>query len=189
MIGLQEYGEAATRLEEMAEDSRESTVVRAGLLGQAGQAWLLEGKLERAYAAQTTALDLLPLIDQHRIAVLIDRAETLAAARNYWESIDDLNDVIAADPDNSDALAFRASAYRYVDAPELAMEDANRALKAAPDNASALLERGILYQMNNEKAAARQDWLKAIQLAPDSSAADAARANIEKLDVNVEAQP
>ncbi len=189
LIGLQEYGEAATRLEEMAEDSRESTVVRAGLLGQAGQAWLLEGKLERAYAAQTTALDLLPLIDQHRIAVLIDRAETLAAARNYWESIDDLNDVIAADPDNSDALAFRASAYRYVDAPELAMEDANRALKAAPDNASALLERGILYQMNNEKAAARQDWLKAIQLAPDSSAADAARANIEKLDVNVEAQP
>ncbi len=189
LIGLKEYGEAATRLEEMAEESRENTVVRAGILAQAGQAWLLEGELERAYATQTTALGLLPLIDRHRIALLIDRAETLAAAQNYWEALDDLNDAIAADPDNADALAFRASAYRYVEAPDVAMEDANRALRADPANVSALLERGILYQLKGDKNAARQDWLAAIQIAPDSAAADAARTNIEKLDVKVEATP
>ena len=189
LIGLNEFGEAATRLEEMAEDSTASTVVRAGLLAQAGQAWLLEGELERAYSAQTTALGLLPLIDRHRLEILVDRAETLAAAQNYWEALDDLNDVIAVDPDNADALAFRASAYRYVDAPNLALEDADRALKADPKNVGALLERGILNQLHNKKAAARRDWLQAIQLAPDSPAAAAARANIEALDVNVEKVP
>jgi len=189
LIGLNAFGEAATRLEEMAEDSNESTVVRAGLLAQAGQAWVLEGELERAYAAQTTALDLLPLIDRRRIGVLIDRASTLASVQNYWEALDDLNDVIAADPDNADALAFRASAYRYVNALELAMEDANRALRVDPDNAAALLERGNIHQTNGEKTAARQDWLTAIQLDPDSPAAVTARANIERLDVRVEESP
>ena len=189
LIGLSEFGEAATRLEKLAETSREGTIVRAGLLAQAGQAWLLEGELERAYAAQTTALGLLPLMDRRRIAILTDRAETLAAAQNYWEALDDLNDVIAADSENTDALAFRASAYRYVDALELAIEDANRALRADSENVSALLERGILHQLNNEKAAARQDWLRAIQLAPDSPAAATARANIERLDVKVEPFP
>ena len=189
LIGLNAFGEAATRLEEMAEDSNESTVVRAGLLTQAGQAWVLERELERAYAAQTTALDLLPLMDRRRIAALIDRAATLAAVQNYWEALDDLNDVIAADPDNADALAFRASAYRYLDTLELAMEDANRALRIDPENVAALLERGNIHQTNGEKAGARQDWIRAIQLAPESPAAETARANIEKLDVKVEALP
>lgn len=187
LIGLKEYVEAATRLEALVEESHENTVVRAGLLAQAGQAWLLADELERAYTVQTMALDLLPLIDVRRIEVLIDRAETLAASRNYWEVLDDLNDVIAADPDNTDALAFRASAYRYLEAPELALEDANRALKADPKNVGALLERGNIHQINSKKMAARQDWLMAIQLAPDSRAAAIARANIEKLDVKVEA--
>ncbi|MEQ9449483.1 MAG: hypothetical protein RLN70_11355, partial [Rhodospirillaceae bacterium] len=189
LIGLKEYGEAATRLEELAEGSRENTVVRAGMLAQAGRAWLMEGEVERAYAAQTTALDLLPVMDDQRRAVLVDRAEALAAAQNYWEALDDLNEVLASDPQNVDALAFRASAYRYVDSPELALEDANRALKVDPDNVSALLERGILHQLNGDEAAARQDWLRAIQLDPESPAAETARANIEKLDVNVDLDP
>ncbi len=189
LIGLEAYGEAATRLEKMAEESRESTVVRAGLLAQAGQAWTLEGELERAYAAQTTALDLLPALDRLRIAVLIDRASTLAAAQNYWEALDDLNDVISADPDNADALAFRASAYRYVEAMDLALEDANRAVRADRQNTAALLERGNIHQLLGNETAARQDWIAAIQLAPDSPAAETARANIEKLDVKVEADP
>jgi tetratricopeptide (TPR) repeat protein len=189
LIGLKAYDEAATRLEQMAETSTESTVVRAGLLAQAGQAWMLEGELEKAYAVQTTGLGLLPLIDRRRVALLMDRASTLASTQNYWEALDDLNDVIAADPENADALAFRASAYRYVDALELAMEDANRALQSDPENVAALLERGNIHQTSGEVAAARKDWIAAIQLAPDSPAAATARANIEKLDVNVEGFP
>ena len=189
LIGLRSYGEAATRLEKMAEESRENTVVKAGLLAQAGQAWTLEGELERAYAAQTTALDLLPVLDRLRIAVLIDRASTLAATQNYWEALDDLNDVISADPNNSDALAFRASAYRYVESLDLALEDANRALRADPNNAAALLERGNIHQLQGDEPAARQDWIAAIQIAPESAAAATAQANIEKLDVKVEPDP
>src|SRR3546814_14886518 len=58
----------------------------------------------------------------------IDRAMTLAAKGRYWEAIDDLNLALAADPRRADALTLRASAYRYVDAPDFALETVQRAL-------------------------------------------------------------
>src|SRR3546814_7608799 len=66
---------------------------RAALLAQAGQAWLRAEEPDRAYAVQTTALDLLATAGKPRAAVeiRIDRAVTLAAKGRYWEAIDDLN--------------------------------------------------------------------------------------------------
>src|SRR3546814_3156945 len=54
---------------------------RAALLAQAGQAWLRAEEPDRAYAVQTTALDLLATAGKPRAAVeiRIDRAVTLAA--------------------------------------------------------------------------------------------------------------
>ncbi|HLN24958.1 MAG TPA: hypothetical protein VK558_13365, partial [Patescibacteria group bacterium] len=60
LIGLKQYEEAATRLEELARDSHGAARLRAGMLAQAGQAWLLAKNTERAYAAQTAALGLVP---------------------------------------------------------------------------------------------------------------------------------
>lgn len=182
LLGLREFNEAATRLEELAQGSKQDNTVRAGMLAQAAQAWLLGGQTERAYAAQTSALQLLP----RDVSILMDRAATLAEAKNYWQAIDDLNVVLGIEPKNVDALAFRASAYRMVEADDLAFDDAERAVTLDPNNISALLERGNLHRMKGRNAQARKDWMKILEITSDGEAAKAARANIEKLDVNPE---
>ncbi|MDX2145240.1 MAG: hypothetical protein SFV19_17935 [Rhodospirillaceae bacterium] len=182
MLGMKQYPEAATRLEELALASKQDNKVRAGLLAQAAQAWLLIGETARAYAAQTSALQLQP----GDAALLVDRAATLAEAKNYWDAIDDLNTAITAAPSHAEAYAFRASAYRMVEADDLALEDAERALSLEPGNLSGLLERGILYRMKGRAAEARRDWLRILELAPESEAAKSARANIERLDVKAD---
>lgn len=184
LMGLREYGEAASRLEELAQNSKQSNDIRAGMLAQAAQSWLLMGDMARAHAAQTAALKLTP----NDPRLLLDRAMTLAEAKNYWEAIDDLNSAIALDPANADAYAFRASAYRMVSADDLALDDAERALGLDPANVSALLERGNLRRMAGDDAGARKDWMKILELAPDSEAGKSARANIERLDVRVESR-
>jgi len=187
LIGLEEYAEAGSRLEELAEKSIQDNGVRAAMLSHAGQAWLLGGEPERANAALTTALQIVPKGGRLHADILVDRAAALAEAQNYWEAIDDLNEALEMNPANSDALAFRASAYRYVDAPDLALDDAERAVEAGPQNANAYLERGNLYRLKGRNDDARQDWIKVLEISADGDAADAARANIERMDVNPDA--
>jgi tetratricopeptide (TPR) repeat protein len=182
LLGLREYAEAASSLEVLAEKSKRDNAVRAGMLAQAAQAWLLGGENEKAHAAQTSALQLMP----RDVNLLLDRASTLAAAKNYWQAIDDLNVVLEVEPKNANALTFRASAYRMVEADDLAFDDADRALGLDPNLIGALLERGNLHRMKGRDTEARRDWMQILVLKPDSDEANAARANIEKLDVNPE---
>ena len=102
--------------------------LRADTLAQAGQAWLLAGETERAYAAQTTALGLEP----DNLELLIDRSITLARAANYRAAVDDLNRAVRMAPDRSDILVLRANAQRYLDFPETALADVERALSLDP---------------------------------------------------------
>jgi tetratricopeptide (TPR) repeat protein len=177
---------AAVRLEQLAESARAvPPVVRARVLAQAGDLWLLSGDLERAHAALTTALQLAP--DQPDLYV--DRAATLAAARNYWEAIDDLNKALDIEPRYGVAFAFRAAAYRFVDSLDLAADDAEQAVRLAPDLPEGWLERGILKRLRGDAAGARADWLRVLMLDPDGAAGDAARANIERLEYRLEDKP
>lgn len=183
LISLGRYADAAERLEQIAKDMRvDDKPLRADLLAQAGQAWFLAGANERAFAAQTTALEL----DPDNQELWIDRSLTLAAAQNYWEAIDDLNRAAELGAPRADLLIFRASAYRYVEAPELALDDVEQALRLEPNNSEGLLERGILRRLAGDAQGARDDWLRVTAMDPDSPAAAAARANLEKLDVVVE---
>lgn len=183
LLAMGQYQDAGQAFEALAEAMpAENAELRADVLAQAGQAWLLAGNTERAYAVQTTALTLHP----NDAELLIDRAVTLATAENYWEAIDDLNKADELSPDRADILIFRASAYRYVEAFDLAQEDARRALELDPDNPEGLLERGILRRLTGDAAGAREDWLKVVTLAEGTPAADAAQANLEALDVKVE---
>lgn len=183
LFNLGQYKQAAERFEKVAEEMGEApAVARAAMLAQSGTAWFRAENLERAAAAQTAALKLAP----NDREILIDRAMTLAGAENYWEAIDDLNQVINIDPNHVDALILRASAYRYVDALPLAQEDANKAFRLAPDRPEVLLEFGILQRLIGNKPAARQTWLKLLRLHPGTPAADAAQRNLELLDVVVD---
>ena len=179
LIGLGKYEEAAKRLEGLAGISRREAPVRAEMLAQAGQAWLLAGKPEQALAAQDTALKLMPGHPE----LMLDKAVTLASVNLYTEVIEVMSTLLKAQPNRIEAMVLRASAYRYLDKLELAKEDVARALVLEPDQPDALLERGMLRRLEDNSAGARADWMSLINAAPDSLAADMARRNLEIMDV------
>jgi len=69
-----------------------------------------------------------------------------------------------------------------VGADGLAMDDANRALSINPLHGAALLERGNLKRLSGDDMGARRDWLALLTAQDVGPIADAARANIERLD-------
>ncbi len=183
LIGLGQYREAAQRLERLAADLRAgNAALNLDVLVQAGQAWILAGDATRAHAVQSAALD----IDPDNVELLLDRGITLATANNYWEAVDDFNRALELAPARPDLLTLRASAYRYLDAFDLARADIALALTHAPNNPDALLERGMLRRLAGDSAGARDDWLRVIGLAEGTPSAEAAQANLAKLDVKVE---
>jgi tetratricopeptide (TPR) repeat protein len=181
LIGLGKYEEAAKRLEALASTSRREEILRAEMLAQAGQSWLMAGKPERALAAQDTALKLVPGHPE----LMLDKAVTLAAAGQYAEVVALLSALLKVQPNRIEAMVLRATAYRYLEKLELAKEDLSRALVLDADFPDALLERGMIRRLEDNNAGAREDWMKAITAAPESSAADTARRNLEKMDVKV----
>ncbi len=177
---------AATRLEQLAQDMRLHTPARrAEVLAQAGRAWLEGRNTARAAAAFTAAQELAP----ENPELWIDRAEAYAAAENYWEAIDDLNRAIELDRRRADAHAFRAAAYRMVSETSLAMEDANRAVELNARLPDGWLERGILNRLKGNVPAARHDFLQVLVLDPEGPAGEAARANIERMELKLGDEP
>ena len=186
LIGLKQYQEAATRLEALAEAMIHApAALRAEVLGQAGQAWLLAGDAARAYAADGAALELRP----DDADLLIDRAEAAGSAGWFDKAIVDLDRVMKTNPSRLDALIYRASANRALDRLDPALTDIDIALKLAPDSVEALLERGNIRRLKGDIPGARQDWLRVAKLAPGSAEEAAAKANIERLDVKDEPAP
>ncbi len=183
LVGLGQLDEAARRLEELAQNMPGfGAPERAAVLEQAGQVWLRLGDGTRAYAVLTAALDL----DGSNPRLWVRRGEVLAGAREYWEAIDDFGQALDRDPNTVDALVFRAAAYRLLDVADLAADDVARALALDPTNPDALTELGMIRRERGDRDGARQAWLAAINAAPGSAAADAARAAIERLDVNAQ---
>jgi Flp pilus assembly protein TadD len=66
------------------------------------------------------------------------------------------NVAIELDPQDPEAMLYRASAYRYLDAVDLAREDVRRAIKLDPKRPEAWLEQGILEQLAGDFSAARK---------------------------------
>jgi tetratricopeptide (TPR) repeat protein len=174
------YRQAAQAFSDLAGRYRDRRVlVRASLVAQAGHAWLAADDAAQAIAAFGAAIEISPEV----ATFWIDRAEALAASRKYWEAIDDLNRAADLDAARGDVYAFRAAAYRRVDSLDLALEDAERAVRLAPRMPEAWLERGILRALKGYKNGARRDWREALLLDPESPAADAARAQIERMEL------
>ena len=185
LIELEQFGEAAKRLERLAQISIEEPPVKAGLYDQAGQAWLLEGRPEDATRAFTSAIAIKPGDPD----LLVDRAQAWAARGDYDAADTDLSAALNLSPSRADAYALRASARRFLDRAVDALADANTALELDPANPEALLERGILRRLKGDDAGARADWMKILNAMPDSAAAGPARQNIENMDVRPDGAP
>lgn len=180
LLGLGEYAQAARTLEEMAaRTAPDRPDLRAGLLAQAANAWLIAGKSEAALAAQNKALAVRP----DDVATLIDRSIARTSLGKDWEALDDLNRALELDPKRVEALVFRAAAWRRVEAWDLAAQDVGRALELRPDNPDALLERGIIRRKQGDAAGARADWLRLLEIDANGPLAEVARGHLEALDV------
>jgi tetratricopeptide (TPR) repeat protein len=181
LIGLEKYGEAASRLETLANESVREDIVRAEMLAQAAQAWILANNIPRADSAQRGALVLSP----GNPDILLDHAVLLAQVNHYAEAAEVLSKVLLAQPNRVEALTLRGTAFRFLDNIPGAEDDISQALKLDPDFPDALLERGILRRLKDDTKGARADWLRAMELAPESDAAELARKNLELLDVRI----
>jgi len=180
LVGLKQYGEAARRLDALARKSSAGGVeVRAQLLSQAGNAWLLAGQPELATASFTAALALMPDEAEH----LIDRARASAALKKWAAAEADLSAALVAEPGSVQALVLRSSARRAQKNLKGAMGDIIRAIELEPENVEALAERGLLRAAQGDKAGARKDFLAVLERAPESEAAASARIQIEKLEL------
>jgi tetratricopeptide (TPR) repeat protein len=180
LVGLGDHEAAATRFETLAEEVEvDRSELRAAMLGQAGQAWLLAGRPVRASQVQDTAISLKPGDPN----LLVDRAVSLMTRKRYPAALADLDKALRLAPDFADAYLYRASAKRYSNDIGGAWVDVSDALALAPGLPAALLERGILNQIDGDLESARYDWLAVIEAAPESDEARAARARIEAMDV------
>jgi tetratricopeptide (TPR) repeat protein len=186
LFQLKDYTAAATLFESLATAMLGMPAdQRAQALDQAGLAWLDAHEPARAKAAFDGAMAL----HGEDPDLLIDRAQALADLKQYWDAIDDLNRAIELAPKRADAYFYRGTAYRYVDARDLAAEDIDRGLALAPNSTMGLLERGNLRRLKGDAAGARQDWLRVTELAPNSLEAKAAKMNLGGLSPTGGAQP
>jgi len=180
LLGLGDYDQAASMLETLAgRADAKRPELRAGLLAQAANAWLIAGKPKAALAAQNRALEIRP----GDPAILTDRSIARTSLGRDWDALDDLNRVLEIDPDRIEALVFRAAAWRRVEAWELALQDVDRALGMRPENPDALMERALIRLGQGNRAGARADWLRVVEITVDGPLRDAARRNLEALDL------
>ncbi|HWE06040.1 MAG TPA: tetratricopeptide repeat protein [Rhizomicrobium sp.] len=177
LVELKRFAEAAQKLEDAANQSAAAPSLRAELLDQAGNAWLLAGAAGKAESALSAALALEPKSED----VLADRARERGAAKNWTGAVGDLTSVLALDPDRADIYVLRASALHAQGRKAEAGADIGRALGIYPDYPEALVERGVMRLETGDSAGARADWLKTAQEAPDSDAASAALAHLKML--------
>jgi tetratricopeptide (TPR) repeat protein len=179
LVGLKIYNEAALRFETLAQSSRNDAPVRAGMLSQAAQAWLLDGNLERAQSILNAAI----LIQPDDPQLYVDRAVVYAEMKKFKEAIQDLSAALKRDQTLVDGYVFRASAYRRLKKLTPATSDIEQALRLDPKHSAGLLERGILRRIAGDKVGARKDWLHILKIAPGTPAAQSAQSNLEKMDV------
>ncbi|GAA0569303.1 tetratricopeptide repeat protein [Craurococcus roseus] len=175
LLALGETERGAERLEDLARRSEADAAARAAVFAEAGNAWMLAGDADRAYAAATMALTLAP----DDPALVLDRALALGAMERYAEALEDLDRAVALDPSRIDAWVLRGAAKRQLGRAAEAERDVAHALSLAPDNAEALLERAALRRAKGDVRGARADWERAMRMATDSETADLARRNLE----------
>jgi regulator of sirC expression with transglutaminase-like and TPR domain len=140
----------------------------------------MAGETRRALDAAAAGLKLTP----DDVDLLLDRAIAYATLGDFAAAIVDLDRANQLAPERADVLVYRASAWRFRKDLTKARADVDAALALEPDNAEALLERGNIRRLTSDMAGARQDWLQVVEIAAGTPAGDAAKANLEKLDVN-----
>lgn len=132
LIAQNNFDEGARRLESLASALNPAEgALRAELLAQSGQAWLLARDPAHARSAFTRAIATLAPGAEPLADLYIDRARAYAMERDYRQAEEDLSRALDLRPEDSLALRLRASARMHQNAFQLAEADAQRALTLA----------------------------------------------------------
>ena len=186
LLALKRPADAAARLEALAIAPGDYDVaLRADLYAQAGNAWLVAEKPDKAIDALGSAINRASStsIAASTLALYYsDRARAHLLRGERVEAQSDLDRSIALSP-TALALTLHARVRREAKDGKGAAADLSRALALDPNFAEAFLERGRLSAMNGNTKAARADFLKVVMMEKDSNVADAARQEIQALDV------
>jgi Tfp pilus assembly protein PilF len=178
LVGLKRYPEAAARLDNLGRNAAAGDLVlRAQILDQAGNAWLLAGKGDLAAASFTRALS----YSINDPDILADRAQARAVNRDWAGADADLTSALAVYPTRTDLLILRASARHALGKKPAAQADIAKALQLKPGNPDALLERGNMKYADGDAPGAVADWREVVRAAPASGAASTARARLAEV--------
>ncbi len=181
LLAMKQPAQAAQRFESIARNpSAGAAGVRAGLFGQAGNAWLLARRGREADAALTAALKLVP----RNAEFFVDRARARAMVRNWTGADADLSAALGIASGRADIFLLRAAARRALNRMPDARRDIDSALFINPRYSEALVERGSMKLIGGDKQGARRDWLQVLLIAPNGPAGDEARRRIEDLEIN-----
>jgi len=192
LVGMGRYEDAATILQQLAEDVQVSSTasplgtstgqaLRADLLSQSGNAWLMAKQYQSAYEVLSSALKYVAAKSPTARDILIDRARASAGQRDFGLALNDLDKAIELDPTRPEIYVFRASALRETKQIDLAAKDIEMALKLDPGNLDALLERGYIRQLQKNDTGAREDWQHVADAAKGSPVAHQAEENLKTL--------
>ncbi len=199
LFGHGEFAEAGIRLERIAEDMRigKDMPIRRGqritataemladMYGQAANAWLFADETVNAEAAINTALSLATENSLQYANLLLDKAQIFAADGSFSEALGLIEQVIIIDGERKDILIFAASSARASDNYIKAQQYLDEYQKLFPEASIGYLERGNLEDAMGQFELARKSWLKVIELDPEGIDAEAARANLERLDLQI----
>jgi len=132
LVAQQRYAEGARRLDSLATAVNTATPsLRAELLSQAGNAWLLARDAGQARSAFTRAIATMAPGAEQLPDLHIDRARAYAMERDYRQAEEDLSRALDLRPNDPLALRLRASARLRQNAFQLAEADAQNAFNHA----------------------------------------------------------
>jgi tetratricopeptide (TPR) repeat protein len=186
LTAMKKYADAAERLDKLGENpALGDAVMRAEVLAQAGNAWLLAGRPAQAVQSFNASLSFAPGDSD----TLIDRARASALLGRWPAAEQDLSAALLTNPSLAGALVLRASARRAQGNWPGAEGDATKAILLEPNSLEALVELGLIRAGKGDKIGAREAFLAVLAKDPKSPAADSARDAIAKLDVTPPRQP
>jgi tetratricopeptide (TPR) repeat protein len=192
LVGMGRYEEAATVLQQLAEDVEtsetasplavsSSDALRADLLSQSGNAWLMAKQYVPARDVLTKALTHVAAQSPVARDIHIDRARAYAGSGDFGQALNDLDTAAEIDPARAEIYVYRASALRQTHQIDLADKDIETAIKLDPDDAAALLERGYIRQIQKNYAGARADWKRVADMQSGSALGEQAEKNLATL--------
>ena len=115
----------------------------------------------------------------------LEKGKELFEKQEFEKAIEPLNDFLATNQNNADALYTRAICYRKIEDFEKSVEDLTSILVRLPNEPTLLCDRGISHFHNKNIEAAMRDMNKAVELDPENPYRYSSRAYIRaKIDVD-----